>query len=111
MAGPVSARLGTEVPRTIAAAPAPNPARAGTVFQYTIGADVAGGGPVPVSLSLLDIQGRLVTQLKQDLESAGRYEVTWNGRDGDGHRVARGVYYYLFRAGAVTSTAKVTVVD
>jgi hypothetical protein len=37
--------------------------------------------------------------------------VTWDGTGDAGHRLPSGVYYYLFRAGAVTSTSKVIVVD
>lgn len=111
MAGPVSALSTPGTVRTFAAPVAPNPVRNAAVFRYTIGADVAASGSVPVSMTLHDVQGRLIRTLKSGDAVAGTHEVTWDGRDASGRSVAGGVYYYMFRAGHVTTTSKVTVVD
>ncbi|HEX7880508.1 MAG TPA: FlgD immunoglobulin-like domain containing protein, partial [Candidatus Eisenbacteria bacterium] len=112
MAGPVTARLAVPARPTLAQPVFPNPVRASASFRYTIGTDGAAGGMVPVSLTLHDVQGRVVRHLASaDAQPAGDYEVSWDGRDDAGRRLSSGVYYYLFRGGAVTSTSKVHVVN
>jgi hypothetical protein len=62
-----------------------------------------------VRLAVYDVQGRAVRQLAAGTHAAGRYDVTWNGRDAQGDRVAAGVYFYRLTAGEETLTRKMTV--
>jgi hypothetical protein len=62
-----------------------------------------------VRLAVYDVQGRAVRQLAAGTREAGRYDVTWNGRDAQGNRVAAGVYFYRLTAGEETLTRKMTV--
>ncbi len=96
--------------RTTVLPASPNPVRNTTTFRYSLAADAARGGAIPVSLTLHDVQGRLVRTLKDAVETAGEYSVRWDARDDQAQPVPLGVYYYRFRAGSVVRTAKVTVV-
>ncbi|HEY2954118.1 MAG TPA: S8 family serine peptidase [Candidatus Eisenbacteria bacterium] len=107
--GPVAASF-TGAAATFAASPSPNPVRSRTRFEYSIGSDVARGGPVPVTLALHDLGGRLVRTLHEAREPAGRHAVDWDGTDRDGRRVEPGIYHLRFRAGPVTQSRRVTVI-
>jgi hypothetical protein len=50
--------------------------------------------PVPMAarLEVYDVGGRLVRTLFDGAVGAGRHVSTWDGRDGEGHSVAAGVY-------------------
>jgi subtilisin family serine protease len=108
MNGPVSVTPGA---MTFAAAPRPNPVSSGATFEYAVGSDVALAGPVRVSLRLYDLQGREVKLLRDTSQGQGRYRVDWNGTGESGQRLAAGVYLMRFRAGAVSRTQPVVVVD
>lgn len=47
-----------------------------------------------LSLRIYDAAGRLVRTLAGGTSDAGRYELSWNGRDDSGTSVASGVYFY-----------------
>jgi hypothetical protein len=64
-----------------------------------------------VKLAVYDVQGRTVRQLAAGPRNAGRYDVTWNGRDAQGRRVAAGIYFYRLTAGEETLTRKMTVLQ
>ncbi|MEZ4387082.1 MAG: FlgD immunoglobulin-like domain containing protein [Candidatus Krumholzibacteriia bacterium] len=50
-----------------------------------------------VSLAVYDLQGRLVRTLVDGVRPAGRQEITWNGTDAAGQRLASGTYVYRLR--------------
>ncbi len=111
MSGPVaSTALASGPAVTFALPPRPNPSAHRTVLEYAIGRDVAASGPVEVSLTLHDLQGRLVRSLKRAHEGVGHHSVVWDARDEHGQPVARGVYYVKLRAGGMTQTSKIAVV-
>ena len=95
---------------TFAAPPYPNPSRRATTIEYRIASDVAGSGAVPVSITVHDLQGRRVRTLRSANQSAGDYRVEWDHRDERGATVGGGIYYVLFRAGALTQNARIAVV-
>jgi subtilisin family serine protease len=107
MNGPVVTTTGAAV--TLAFAPRPNPVATSTTFGYTIGIDLAAGQPIEVSISLHDLQGRVVRELKRGREGVGQYRVSWDATDGQGSRVAPGIYYARLRLGTSTHHQKVTV--
>lgn len=47
-----------------------------------------------VSLSVFDMQGRLVRTLVNEARAAGSYNVVWDGAGDDGRRAASGTYVY-----------------
>ncbi len=78
----------------------PNPFNPATTIHF----DLARGGPV--TLRIFDLRGRrLHTLLAADLP-AGHHAVTWQGQDGDGHRVPAGVYTYRLEGPGFRQTLK-----
>ncbi len=108
--GPVSATSAGAPSVTFAASAHPNPVSSRTSFDYAIGSDVAARGPVAVSLTVHDLQGRLVRTLRDEPQGVGQYRVEWDAADGGGRRLGAGVYYLRFRAGPVQQSRKISVV-
>jgi hypothetical protein len=65
----------------------PNPFNPATLIRF----DIAHSGPVEVGI--YDIRGALVKALTEGHRASGRYEISWNGEDHDGNRVASGIYF------------------
>jgi len=70
----------------------PNPAAARARISYSI----ASRGPV--TLRLLDAQGRSVRELVNGEKPAGSHEAIWDGRDASGRAAPAGVYFYELSA-------------
>ncbi|MFN8180090.1 MAG: PQQ-binding-like beta-propeller repeat protein [bacterium] len=81
-------------------APRPNPSRAATTFAWAM------PERAPVSIRIYDITGRLVRNIADTTMDAGPHQMSWDGRDGSGRRVASGVYFAKLRAGAHVATRK-----
>lgn len=81
----------------------PNPFRGQTAISFQT---VAAGN---VELAVYNVQGQLVKRLASGAREGGYHSVTWDGRDGRGHRVPAGIYLYRLRAGDYTGTKKITV--
>jgi endonuclease I len=79
---------------------APNPFNPATVISF----ELESGGPV--DLQVFDVAGRLVRTLYAGTVAAGRHELTWQGRDGEGRSVAAGVYFYRLRADGAVQTKR-----
>jgi hypothetical protein len=83
----------------------PNPFNPQTTISYEL------LRPETVSIRIYDIAGRLVRNLVDgDAASAGRHDVSWDGRDESGQGVASGVYYYRLEVGSLSRTARMTLV-
>ena len=79
----------------------PNPFNPSTTLQF----ELPQGDKV--SLIVYDLTGREIRSLISSELPAGRHRVVWNGRDGRGHGVATGVYFYRIITGSgFTSTRK-----
>lgn len=65
---------------------APNPFNAGTVLSYLL------AEPGPVRLAIYNLMGQRVRTFVDQVQAAGLYQVSWNGRDDLGSAVAAGVY-------------------
>ncbi|MBE0566974.1 MAG: T9SS type A sorting domain-containing protein, partial [Krumholzibacteria bacterium] len=82
----------------------PNPLNPATVIAFSVPREGA------VRLQVFDLQGRVVRTLVDGVRSAGRHEVSWDGRDERGGQAASGTYLYrLVAAGEVTGR-KLTLV-
>jgi len=66
----------------------PNPFNSGTVITYQL------RKPSQVALNIYDTGGRLITSLVNEHQSAGEYQIRWNGKDDNGNSVSTGIYFY-----------------
>lgn|GEM_PF-6264258 len=65
----------------------PNPFNPSTEIKFVIATREH------VRISIMDVQGRLVRTLADEIMDAGSRDVSWNGRDAAGRNVASGVYF------------------
>jgi hypothetical protein len=92
-------------PRLALLTSAPNPFRGAARLRYGVPAEMR------LSLSVYDLTGRKVTSLFSGLAQPGVHPAVWNGRDAQGRRVARGVYFCRLESAAATLTRAVIKVD
>lgn len=79
----------------------PNPARGReTTVSYNLAHDAA------VELAVYDVAGARVRTLAAGQQSAGRYQVRWDGRSDSGQKLTNGVYFVRLVAGKYMSTKK-----
>ncbi len=83
----------------------PNPFNPST----TIGFDVP-DSKTKVRLEIYNILGQKVKTLVNDVYTAGRYKVTWDGTNDTGGQVSTGVYIYRIQAGDVVQSKKLTFI-
>jgi hypothetical protein len=62
-----------------------------------------------VSLKVYDVQGRVVRTLVSQDAAPGAFLAQWDGRDDDGARMGRGVYFARLVAGAQTAEKKLVL--
>jgi flagellar hook assembly protein FlgD len=62
-----------------------------------------------VNLDVFDIEGRLVTRLVKEDQSAGDHQVTWDGRDEAGNVLPSGVYLSRLTTSRGVATEKIVV--
>jgi len=82
----------------------PNPFRTSTTIPYQL------SEPAEVEIAIYDVLGRRIETLVSKAKDAGRYRVTWDGRDEAGGPVASGIYFYRIEAGGFTASRKMIVV-
>jgi hypothetical protein len=83
----------------------PNPFNPGTVIPYAV-SELAS-----VHLVIYNILGQQVRTLVNETQSAGRYRVTWDARDSEGHGVAAGVYLYRLQINDFSATRRMVLLD
>jgi len=81
----------------------PNPVSSGTTISFSI------PQRSEVSLRVYNIAGQCVKTLLSNEMDRGVHNVSWNGRNESGKRVASGVYFYRLEAGDNTATRKMVV--
>ena len=86
----------------------PNPFNPETWIPYQL------AEPAAVTLTISDIQGRVVRVLALGHQRAGIYEdrvraAYWDGRNAQGEPVASGVYFYTLKVGEFTATRKMLI--
>jgi len=82
----------------------PNPFNPATTVRYDVPAT---GGHV--TITIYDVNGRLVRTLVNEVQAPGEKSVTWNGRDDNGTSAASGVYFYKMRAPGYVMTRKMVL--
>jgi hypothetical protein len=81
----------------------PNPFNPTTTIGYGLASQAL------VTISVYDINGKLVRTLVSDTKPAGRYTVDWDGRNQAGNSVASGVYLSRMSAGSFVETKKLVL--
>ena len=86
----------------------PNPFNPETWIPYQL------AKPADVTLTIYDIQGRVVRDLDLGHQRAGMYHTRsraayWDGRNAQGEPVASGVYFYSLSAGDFAATRKMLI--
>ena len=78
----------------------PNPFNPSTTIRYGVPLDG------PVSLIVYNILGQQVRTLLNAPIAAGRYSITWDGRDEAGRVLSSGVYFYRLQSSATALVKK-----
>ena len=82
----------------------PNPFNPRTTIEFNL------INPTVVSVKIYNVNGKLIKNLVNDFYNSGTYQVSWNGTDLSGNKVASGVYYYQFQAGNTSLSKKMLIV-
>lgn len=83
----------------------PNPFNPSTTIRFEIGS--AAGSTV--QLDVYNVLGQHVKSLRKGELPAGEYNVTWNGTNTQGARVASGVYFYRLQVADEVATMKMVL--
>ena len=78
----------------------PNPFNPSTTIGYAVPEETH------IRLDILDVLGRHVATLVDDIQNPGYYRVVWNGLNEGGTSVASGVYFARFQAGITLLTQR-----
>ncbi|MGD9400843.1 MAG: FlgD immunoglobulin-like domain containing protein [bacterium] len=90
----------------IGLAPAtPNPFTKQTALNFSLPQEAN------VSLAIYNVSGQRVRTLHSGMASAGDHQVTWDGLDDAGARVARGVYFARMESMGFSATEKVVLLN
>jgi len=84
----------------------PNPTEGGVALALCLAADEP-----QLTVSVYDVLGRLVGRIFDGPPPAGRIELTWDGRDRDGHKVAAGVYFIVASGCAAEARSRIVRLD
>ncbi len=85
-------------------AAAPNPFRNSTAITLVTEREAR------VQVDVIDVRGRLVKRLADDVRAPGPVRVEWDARDESGARVAAGVYLARIVVGGTARTAPIVLV-
>lgn len=108
-AAPPSVEVSPVIPDTTALlSNYPNPFNPETWIPYQL------AKPADVTLTIYDIRGVVVRELKLGHQLAGMYHsrsraIHWDGRNLFGEKVATGLYFYTLKAGDFTATRKLLI--
>jgi len=81
------------LPKVFAVSVSPNLFRDFTVIKYQMPQKER------VILKILDITGRVVNTLVDEIKEPGYYSVVWRGKDTNGRDLPSGIYFYAIKAG------------
>ena len=81
------------------------------VLRVNVGTQIAFHLPQPghAALRIYNINGQLVRTVRDTDLEAGKHQVHWDGLDGQGWRVASGVYFAQARVGARVENRKLVL--
>ncbi|RLC48827.1 MAG: hypothetical protein DRI23_10075, partial [Candidatus Cloacimonadota bacterium] len=78
----------------------PNPFNPSTTITYSL------SNETNVNIEIYNMKGQKVRTLKNEEQTAGDYNVVWNGKDDSSKSTASGVYFYKMQAGTYQQTKK-----
>jgi hypothetical protein len=82
-------------------APYPNPFNPNVTIAYTL------KEAAEVAVTVFDLRGRKVRELRPGLQIAGTFSEIWHGKDDAGRKQASGVYFIRLQAGSIEQTHRV----
>ncbi len=97
---PAEGTAGERVTEFALARVSPNPTTDFARIEYTIAREAK------VRVSIVDLQGRVVADVVNGVQGAGRYQAVWNGEGARG-RMPAGLYFVRFDAGGKTGTKRI----
>lgn len=78
----------------------PNPVTSSAMISYTIDKREY------VSIKVYNVLGEEVSSLSDEMQKAGRHEISWNAADLSGNQLKGGLYFIKIKAGSETRTVK-----
>ncbi|MBL7028687.1 MAG: T9SS type A sorting domain-containing protein, partial [Candidatus Marinimicrobia bacterium] len=78
----------------------PNPFNPSTTIRYGLPEDSN------VSLVIYDVRGQVVQTLESGHQSAGWYDIVWNGETAEGKTISTGIYFARLVAGEYSQVIK-----
>jgi hypothetical protein len=81
----------------------PNPFNPGTQIEYTL------QRPAQVSLTIYNLLGQKVKVLVSERQSAGSYQITWDGKNEQGRISSSGIYFYRLEVNGVPQTKRMVL--
>ena len=100
--GPAANAVAPKATELAGVYPNPNPGEATIVFSLA--------RVEAMDLAVYDVRGAHVRTIARGTLDAGRYVMTWNGRDEAGARVGGGIYFVRLSAGPYVKTRKTIVI-
>ncbi|NIV98773.1 T9SS type A sorting domain-containing protein, partial [Candidatus Saccharibacteria bacterium] len=64
-----------------------------------------------IELTIYNLLGQQIQKLVNTRQTAGSYQILWDGRDDAGREVASGIYLYQLKAGKFVSTRKMLLIQ
>ncbi len=64
-----------------------------------------------ISISILDIRGRMVKNLMSGNQQAGDYSLEWNGYNNQGFQGAGGIYFFNIQGANFNQAIKIVKLD
>ncbi len=99
---PVEGKAGELITEFALARVSPNPTTDVARIEYTVPREAK------VRVSILDLQGRLVSKVVDLVQRPGRYQAIWSG-SGDRGRVAAGMYFVRFEGGGKVAVKRIAL--
>jgi hypothetical protein len=85
----------------------PNPFNPTVSISFRLGDEL--GGPVRTTVQIVDLSGRVLTTVVDDMLVPGLHTTAWSGRDASGRLCASGSYLVTVRAGDLHATGRLTL--
>ena len=63
-----------------------------------------------VSLTILDLNGKIIKNLVNEFQNAGNYSLTWDGVNFEGELVSTGLYLCVLQVGNTKQTKKMSFI-
>jgi hypothetical protein len=81
----------------------PNPFNPATEIEYTL------KRPAQVTLQIYNVLGQQVKTLVSEYQSAGSYDIVWDGKNARGRKVTSGIYFYRLEVNGVSQTRRMVL--